>query len=268
MKKIAAIQMCSSHSVDENLQTAATLIAEAAKHGAKLIVLPEMFAIIGVDDIDKVAVKESFGQGKIQTFLAEQAKKNQVWLVGGTIPIACNDEKKVRAASLVFNDAGICVARYDKIHLFDVTLSAAETYKESDTIEPGNEIVVVDTPVGKLGLAVCFDLRFPELFRGLFKKGAEIIALPSAFTVPTGEAHFELLTRARAVENFCYVIAACQGGTHANGRKTYGHAIIVEPWGSVIAKKTGVDTGIIYAMVDSKKIDDARMAIPIDYADH
>jgi nitrilase len=222
-----------------------------------------MFAMMGQKPIDKVAVKEKMGQGVIQDFLAEQAKINEIWIVGGTIPIACENENKVRAASLVFDNNGKCIARYDKIHLFDVVLSEKEIYKESDTTEPGNELVVVDTPFGKLGLAVCYDVRFPELFRCLFNKGAEIIALPSAFTVPTGEAHWELLARSRAVDNFSYVIGACQGGTHSSGRKTFGNSIIVEPWGTVAAKKEGVSPGIIYTNIDLQKIYDARNSIPI-----
>lgn len=263
MEKIAAIQMCSSHLVDENLTTAANLISEAAKNQAKLIVLPEMFAIMGQGAEDKVTVKETFGYGKIQSFLSEQAKKHSVWIVGGTIPIACKDETKVRAACLVFNNTGDCLARYDKIHLFDVALSNQEVYKESDTTEAGDELVVIDTPFGKLGLAVCYDVRFPELFRSLFNRGAEIIALPSAFTVKTGEAHWELLARSRAVENFCYLIGACQGGSHSNGRKTYGNSMIVEPWGNIIAKNEGIDTGIIYATIDLAKVHEARRSIPI-----
>lgn len=263
MTKVAAIQMCSSHMVDDNLQVAAKLITEAATNGAQLVVLPEMFAVMGMTNNDKITEKEIFENGKIQTFLSDQAKKHGIWIVGGTIPIACENNHKVRAASLVFNDQGHCVARYDKIHLFDVTLSDKETYKESDTIEPGKEIVVVDTPFGKLGLAVCYDVRFPELFRCLFNKGAEIIALPSAFTVPTGEAHWELLARSRAVENFCYVIGACQGGVHSNGRKTYGHSIIVEPWGKVVAKQDGVKSGVIYSTIDFKHLRDVRQSIPI-----
>ena len=263
MIKIAAIQMCSSHIVDKNLLTAANLIEEAAKNDAKLIVLPEMFAIMGLASTDKITEKEPLGKGKIQAFLSDQAKKNRTWIVGGTIPIECEDKKKIRAASLVFDDKGNIVARYDKIHLFDVTLSEKETYRESDTTEPGDELVVVDTPFGKLGLAVCYDVRFPELFRCLFNKGAEIIALPSAFTVSTGEAHWALLARSRAIENFCYVIGACQGGAHSSDRKTYGNSIIVEPWGSVISKKEGVESGILYANVDLKKVHEARKSIPI-----
>lgn len=263
LTKIAAIQMCSSHIVDENLKIAEKLVVEAAKNNAKLIVLPEMFAIMGLAASDKVSVKETFGSGKIQSFLSEQSKKNDVWIVGGTIPIACDNESKIRAASLIFDNKGQFINRYDKIHLFDVTLSEKEAYKESDSTQHGNEPVVINTPFGKLGLAVCYDVRFPELFRALFNKGAEIIALPSAFTVPTGEAHWELLARSRAVDNFCYLIGACQGGVHSNGRKTYGNSLIVEPWGNIIAKKSGIDAGIIYADIDIQKVHDARKSIPI-----
>lgn len=260
---VAAIQMCSSHDVDANLVVAGRLISEAASRRAKLIVLPEMFAIIGNAASDKVDVKEVFGHGKIQAFLSQQAREHGVWIVGGTIPLACDEEDKIRAACLVYDDQGKVVGRYDKIHLFDITLSSTETYKESATTQPGDKIVVIDTPFGKLGLAVCYDVRFPELFRCLFNQGAEIIALPSAFTVPTGEAHWELLSRARAVDNFSYLIGACQGGTHTNGRKTYGNALIVNPWGNVIAKQEGVNEGIIYATIDLDEVHKARNAIPI-----
>ncbi len=263
MSKVAAIQMCSSYDIDENLKTAAHWIDEAAQQGAKLIVLPENFAIMGKNELDKLAMKEPFGHGKIQSFLSEQAKKQGVWLVGGTIPMACEEENRVKAASLLFDDTGRCVARYDKMHLFDVTISDHESYKESATISPGNQMVVVDTPMGKLGLVVCYDIRFPELFRCLFNQGAEIFAIPAAFTVKTGAAHWEVLARSRAIENFCYVIGAGQGGVHANGRKTYGHSLIVEPWGKVVAEKPGTDSGVIYAAVDLEHLREVRNSIPV-----
>ena len=262
MPKVAAIQMCSSHLVKENLAMAENLISKAVKNQAKLIVLPEMFAIMGSKPTDKVSLKEQLGNGIIQTFLSEQSKKNRIWIVGGTIPIACKDENKVRAASLVYDDFGKVVARYDKIHLFDVSVSPTEIYKESDTTEPGNNIVVIQTPVGKLGLAVCYDVRFPELFRNLANSGAEIFTLPSAFTVKTGESHWELLARSRAVENFSYVIGACQGGTHSSGRSTYGHSVIVDPWGTVISKPDA-SPGIIYSTIDLKKLYEIRKSVPI-----
>lgn len=263
MTKVAAIQMNSSSIVDFNLLSAESFIKEAAQQDAKLIVLPEMFAIMGNIASDKVDEKEQFRDGKIQTFLSQQAKNHGVWIIGGTIPIASDHDNKIKAASIVFDDQGHIVARYDKIHLFDVQLSDEEIYKESDTTEAGQKIVTVDSPFGTLGLAVCYDIRFPELFRYLFNQGMEILSLPSAFTVPTGTAHWEVLVRSTAIENFCYVIAACQGGTHTNGRKTYGHSLIVSPWGEILAEKKDVTPGVIYADIDLKKIHEARRAIPI-----
>lgn len=263
MSLVAAIQMCSSHLIDDNLKIAQQLINEAALQGAKLIVLPENVAIMGLTENDKIHVKEEFGTGKIQKFFSEQAKKNHVWIVAGTIPIACDDEKKVRAASLVFNEEGRCVARYDKIHLFDVKVSETEIYKESNFIQPGNQIVTVQTPFGKLGLSVCYDLRFPELFRCLMRAGAEIFVLPSAFTVKTGTAHWEILARSRAIENGCYLIGADQGGIHSNHRATYGHSLIVDPWGTVVAQKPDATSGIIYASIDLPKLYAVRQSLPM-----
>ncbi len=242
MSKVAAIQMCSSYDVDSNLALASQLIGEAAENGAHFVVLPEMFAIMGKNAIDKVLVKEHIGEGKIQSFLSNEAKKNGLWIIGGTIPITCENPKKIRAASLAFNEKGETVARYDKIHLFDVTLSENEIYKESDTTEPGSDVIVINTPIGKLGLAVCYDVRFPDLFRNLVNKGAEIITLPSAFTVKTGKAHWELLARSKAVENFCY--------------------IIVDPWGDILAIKEDNSPGIIYANIDLEYLKKVRASIP------
>lgn len=264
MTKVAAIQLCSSHRVDENLTTAARLIQHAAEQGAKLIVLPEMFAVMGLNPNDKVIVKETFGEGKIQNFLCEQAKKHAVWIVGGTIPIVCDEPEKVRAVSLLVNDEGRVVARYDKIHLFDVVLSPSETYRESDTTQPGDSVIVVDSPFGKIGMSVCYDVRFPELYRAMFNQGAEIFVIPSAFTMKTGEAHWELLARARAVEDFCYVIGACQGGTHSSGRKTYGHSLIINPWGTVIARNTDEEPGVIFAEINLDSLHEIRKAIPVE----
>ena len=168
----------------------------------------------------------------------------------------------MRAACLVYDDQGNLIARYDKIHLFDVTLSDNDVYNESDTTEAGDEVVVVKTPFGNIGLAVCYDVRFPELFRCLLKNGAEIMVLPSAFTVKTGEAHWEILTRARAIENFCYVVGACQGGMHANGKATFGNSLIIDPWGTIVAKKEGCESGIIYSTIDLEKVYSARKSIP------
>lgn len=251
---VAAIQMCSSHLIDDNINIAKQLISKAASNNAKLVVLPEMFAIMGLNPKDKILAKEKFGFGKIQDFLSEQSRKNKIWIVGGTIPIESENNEKVRASSLIFNEEGSFVARYDKIHLFDMLVSEKEAYKESDTTEPGSELIVVDTPVGRLGLGICYDIRFPEMFRDLYSKKVEIIAIPSAFTVTTGKAHWEILAKSRAVENFCYVIGSCQGGTHSSGRKTYGNSIIIAPWGNIVAKKKGVGAGVIYAGIDLGKV--------------
>ncbi len=263
MKKVAAIQMCSSENVDENLHVVARLIKEAASHGAELAVLPEMFPIMGKRTTDIMDVKEQYGSGKIQTFLSKLAAQCNIWIVGGTMPISCKDSHKVRAACIVYDNKGNQVARYDKIHLFDVVISETESYRESDTIEAGDKIVVVDTPIGKLGLGICYDIRFPDLFTQLLNQGAEVIAIPAAFTLKTGKAHWKLLARSRAVENFCYVVGACQGGTHANGRQTYGHSLIVEPWGRVIEEITEPKDAIVYADIDLKKLYKIRESIPI-----
>jgi len=263
MKKIAAIQLSSTDNVDENLQTTAKLIRKAADNGAQLIVLPEMFAIMGKHAADKVSVSEKYGDGKIQSFLSDCAKKYNTWIVGGTIPIACENKTKVRAACIVYNDNGNAVARYDKIHLFDATLSETESYLESDTTEPGNSIVLVDTPCGKLGLAVCYDIRFPTLFTELMNRGAEIIAIPAAFTVKTGEAHWKLLARARAVDTFSYIIGAAQSGTHANSRQTYGHTLIVDPWGTVCSEIIELGNAIAYAVIDLNTLREIRKSIPV-----
>lgn len=247
--RIAAIQMCSSHCVQDNLAVAAHAIAQAATVGANLVVLPEMFAIMGRNSREKLLAKETFGHGKIQDFLADQAQKHGLWIVGGTIPLATDEEHKIRAASLMFDDKGSLVARYDKIHMFDVTLSNEESYKESDVTQPGDTLVVVDTPVGRVGMGVCFDIRFPEMFRALSDKKMQIIALPTAFTVTTGKAHWELLARTRALENTCYLVGACQGGEHSGGRKTYGHSLIIDPWGRVIATQQDTAYGVITAEI-------------------
>ena len=229
--RVAAIQMASGPNVTGNLDEAGRLIADAAKQGARLVVLPEFFAIMGMAEGDKVKVREPSGEGQIQQFLSDTAKKHRIWLVGGSIPLAANAPEKVLNSCLVFDDQGERVARYDKIHLFNLELGN-ERYDEARTIEPGNQVVVVDSPFGRIGLAVCYDLRFPELFRAM--QGVNIIVLPAAFTETTGKMHREVLVRARAVENLCYVIASAQGGYHVNGRETYGHSMVVDPWGRVL----------------------------------
>lgn len=263
MSLIAAIQMASGPKVDANLIEAGRLIGEAAAKGAKMVVLPENFAIMGMSEKDKVKVREKDGEGPIQAFLHEQAVKHGIWIVGGTIPLEASVPDKIRAACLVLNDQGERVARYDKLHLFDVSLvESDETYHESQTIEHGDGIApVVDTPYGKLGLAVCYDLRFPEMFRYMAREGAQIITLPSAFTDITGKAHWEVLVRARAIENLVYVVAPGQGGYHANGRQTYGDSMIVDPWGRVM-DRLPKGSGVVLADVDTQQVDSVRTTFP------
>ena len=263
MSKCAAIQMASSPNVGANLLEADKLICVAAKAGAKLIVLPENFALMGESEFDKVKIREQDGSGQIQDFLSNVAIKYGVWIVGGTLPLVAEDDNKIRAACLVYNDKGERVARYDKVHLFDVSVpDTDEEYRESDTIEPGDSELVIDSPFGKLGISVCYDLRFPEFFRRMVRQGAEILIIPSAFTAETGAAHWELLLRARAVENLCYVIAPNQGGFHLNGRKTYGHSMIVDPWGGILdCYKTG--GGFVIADIDRERLEKVRSAFPV-----
>jgi nitrilase len=229
--------MATSPNVSANLLEAERLISEAVEGGAGLVVLPENFAFMGEHDREMVTLSEEPYDGPLQNFLSQMAKRYAIWLVGGTIPLRASRGGKVRAACLVFDDQGNQVARYDKIHLFDVHLvETDERYVESSTIEPGSEPVVVDTPFGRLGVTICYDLRFPELYRRLLEKGAEIFVAPSAFTAITGKAHWEILVRARAIENLAFVVAAAQGGYHVNGRETHGHSMIVDPWGTVLAQ--------------------------------
>lgn len=262
MSKAAAIQMASGPNVQANLDEAEKLINTAVQQDAGLIVLPENFAIMGMSDMDKVGVAEQPGDGLIQGFLSEQAAKHGIWLVGGTIPIQSKEIGKVYAACLLYNDSGEMVARYDKIHLFDVTLEANnESYTESETITAGDEVVVTDTPFGRLGLAVCYDLRFPELFRAMADVGMELCALPSAFTSLTGNAHWEPLLRARAIENLSFMVAAGQGGYHVNGRETHGDSMIVDPWG-VVLNRLPHGTGVVVSEIDLAKLERTRKSFP------
>ncbi|MCG2633729.1 MAG: carbon-nitrogen hydrolase family protein [Gammaproteobacteria bacterium] len=262
LPRLAAVQMTSGPEVSANLAVAAELIGIAAGQGAKLVVLPENFAFFGARERDKLAVAETEGVGPIQTFLADQAGHHGIWLVGGTLPMAARDGR-IRAASLLFGPDGQQTARYDKIHLFDVALDGGEQYRESRHIEPGDEVVVADTALGLglVGMAVCYDLRFPELFRQMVARGARIMVLPSAFTAASGAAHWHLLLRARAVENLCYVVAPDQVGRHANGRDTYGHSLIVDPWGAVLAECSG-GPGIVTADFDSDQLAARRRRFP------
>jgi len=263
MLLMAAIQMVSEPDIAANLATAADLLAEAAGRGAQLAVLPENFAQMGRRETDKLALQETPGAGPIQDFLAEQAVRHRLWLVGGTIPLrTAGDDQRVRAACLLFDDHGRQVARYDKVHLFDVqVVGSRERYAESATIEPGDRYVVADTPWGRLGLAVCYDLRFPEQFRAMVDHGMEILALPAAFTASTGAAHWETLLRARAIENQCYVIAAAQGGRHANGRETFGDSVIIDPWG-LIVDRLAWGPGMALARMDRPFLENIRRQFP------
>lgn len=262
--RIAAVQMVSGHEVDANLADADRLIGEAAADGAQLVALPEYFPVIA-DEMAKVRLRERdalLGEpGPIQIFLAEAAKRHGVWLVGGTLPLEAGVPDKVRNSTLVFDPAGNRVARYDKIHLFGFE-QGTERYNESRTIEPGVEVVSFDAPCGKVGLSVCYDLRFPELYRALAGQGdLTLIVVPAAFTEPTGEAHWELLLRARAVENQCYLLAAAQGGEHANGRRTWGDSMIIDPWGTVLARKPK-GPGVVIADMDLERMHDIRTRLP------
>lgn len=256
--KVAAIQMASGPNVAGNLSEARRLIARAAEQGASLVVLPEFFAIMGMNEQDKIAVREQQGTGPIQQFLSESAKKHGIWLIGGSIPLASESPDKVLNSCLVYDDQGNRVARYDKIHLFSLSLGN-ETYDEAKTIEPGNRIVVVDTPFGRIGLAICYDLRFPELFRAM--KDIDIISLPAAFTETTGKMHWEVLVRARAIENLAYVIASAQGGYHVNGRETHGNSMIVDPWGRVLDRLPR-GSGIVIAEINRSYQASLRSSLP------
>ncbi len=254
--------MASGPNVKANLAEAEKLIKIAVQQEAELVVLPENFAIMGTAETDKVKIAEEFGSGLLQEFLKTQAIKFNIWLVGGTIPLRSEEQGKIMAACLLFNPQGELVARYDKIHLFDVTIEGSnESYTESETITPGDSIIVVDTPFGKLGLAICYDLRFPELFRAMVEQGMEICALPSAFTSLTGKVHWESLLRARAIENLAFLIAADQGGYHVGGRETHGDSMIVDPWGLVL-NRLPQGTGVVVADLDIAKLEHTRKVFP------
>jgi nitrilase len=259
---VAALQMTSSADVADNLATADRLLGEAAAQGARIAVLPENFAFMGRNDADKLRVAEADGSGPIQQALASAAQRHGLWVVAGTVPLTVPGEPRVAAACLVFDAEGRRVARYDKIHLFDVDLPGRnEAYRESANVAPGADPVVLDTPVGRLGLAICYDVRFPELFRTMSAAGAEWFVLPSAFTVPTGRAHWEVLLRARAIENLAFLVAAAQSGFHASGRETHGDSLIVDYWGTVLARLPR-GTGVVTAQFDRPGQAAARANFP------
>ena len=263
MSKVAAIQMASGPNVKANLAEAEKLIKIAVQQEAELVVLPENFAIMGMAETDKVKIAEDLGSGLLQDFLKAQAIKNNIWLVGGTIPLRSEEAGKAYASCLLINPQGEQVGRYDKIHLFDVTIEASnESYTESETVSAGKDIVVVDTPFGRLGLAVCYDLRFPELFRAMVEQKMEICALPSAFTSLTGRVHWESLLRSRAIENLTFMVAADQGGYHVGGRETHGDSMIVDPWGQVL-NRLPHGTGVVVADIDIGKLEHTRKMFPV-----
>lgn len=258
MKKLAAIQMSSGPNIQANLDDASKLLAQAASQGAELIVLPENFSQMPKDDEERVANAEIMGEGKVQEFLSAQAIKNNCWIVGGTLPIKSDEKGKAYSSSLLYNNKGVQIARYDKIHLFDVIIEESnEIYNESLTTAAGDEIVVVDTPLGRLGLSVCYDLRFPELYRTMIDQGMEICAIPSAFTAVTGQSHWKTLIRARAIENQCYVVASAQGGYHISNRQTYGHSMVVSPWGNVLGS-VGTGPGVVITEMDRSVLETTR----------
>jgi nitrilase len=257
--KVAAIQMVSAPDVETNISSAERLIAEAAAAGARLAALPENFYIIGRHERDKVKVREPDGKGPIQQFLADAARRHKLWIVGGTAPIETGKQDRILSACLVFDDSGKRVARYDKMHLFRFDGGGDERYDESRTLEPGSRAVALGSPFGRLALSVCYDVRFPELYRGLGE--FDVMFVPSAFTVPTGRDHWEVLLRARAIENQAYVIAPAQGGLHGSGRRTYGHTMIVDPWGAVLAVRPEGE-GVILADIDLDKLREVRASLP------
>lgn len=260
MARAALVQMVSSADVADNLHQVEQLMFQARDAQADLVLLPENFAFMGLHDTDKLHIGEVYGQGSIQHKISQLAKLLGLWVIAGTIPLKSTGSK-VRASCLVFDEQGKCAARYDKIHLFDVHVSSDESYQESSSIESGEDLVLIDTPIGKIGLTICYDLRFPELYQQLMFQGAQLFTIPSAFTAATGIAHWEVLLRARAIENLCYVLAANQGGIHENGRTTYGHSMIVDSWGNVLShKKTG--SGIVIADIDLKSQQQLRQKFP------
>lgn len=259
----AALQMVSVDAVAENLAAADALIERAAGDGARLVVLPENFAFMGREERAALGVAEADGHGPIQDFLADRALRWGITLVGGSVPLAAVEPDRVRSALLVYGPDGRRIARYDKRHLFDVSLPNGEGYRESATFAPGHDVVVAETPAGMLGLSICYDLRFPEHYRRLVEAGAQILLAPAAFTATTGAAHWAILTRARAVENLCFMIAPDQGGRHPNGRATHGESMLIDPWGSVLATcPVGGGTGVAMAALDFARLREIRERLP------
>lgn len=268
MSRVAAIQMTSGNLVEENLREIKRLIHAAVDQGAELVVLPENFALLSTAKLRQAGLLEVAQSGPIRSFVAALAKDYSVWIVAGSIPLAARPDgtaisDRVRSACIVYDDQGNERARYDKIHLFDVDVADEfGSYRESDSIEPGDQVQLLDTPFGRLGLSICYDLRFPELFRLLLERGAEIITVPAAFTAVTGAAHWEVLLRARAIENLSYIIGANQTGRHSATRVSYGHTMIIDPWGRVLAGREGGE-GVVIAEIELSYLRKVRHEMPV-----
>lgn len=256
--RVAALQMVSTPRVEENLRAAARLIDEAVLQGAELLALPEYFAIMGMRDDDKVKLREIDGHGPIQDFLAASARAHGIWLIGGSLPLCSEHPDKVLNSSLVYDPQGQRVARYDKIHLFGFR-QGIESYDERATIEAGRQPVSFSIPFGRVGLSICYDLRFPELYRAFGV--TELLVIPAAFTETTGRAHWEILLRARAIENQCYVLAVAQGGRHENGRETHGNSMLIDPWGNILDRKLK-GPGIVIADLERARLAEVRTSLP------
>jgi nitrilase len=256
--RVAAIQMASGPNVPANLSEAEQLIELAVDAGARLVVLPEFFCLMAMKNADVVKAREADGHGPIQNFLSRMAKKHKIWLIGGSVPLEASVANKVRNSCLVYDERGKRIARYDKIHLFGLDLGN-EHYQESELIEPGDRVVVVNSPFGRIGLSICYDLRFPELYRSM--PDVDLIVVPSAFTATTGRAHFETLARARAIENLAYVVAPAQGGYHLSGRETHGDSMIVDPWG-VVLDRLPRGSGVVIANLNPAYKASLRTSLP------
>lgn len=258
MTKVAAIQMISGAHLAANFERAKVLLNDAKAQGASLILLPEYWPLMGMRDTDKITIAEQDGQGTIQDFMAQQARSLGVWLIGGTLPLVSSESNKVLNTTLVYNPQGERVARYDKIHLFGFT-KGDESYEESKTISPGHSVSTIEAEFGRVGLSVCYDLRFPEMYRAM--GACALIVVPAAFTYTTGQAHWEILLRARAIENQCYVLASAQGGKHENGRHTWGHSMLIDPWGKIIAVLPEGE-GVICGDIDLAMLTTTRESLP------
>ncbi|MEH6470886.1 MAG: carbon-nitrogen hydrolase family protein [Halopseudomonas sp.] len=263
MNRVAVIQLVSGSDWQHNLERAGYWIAQAAAGGAKLVVLPENFAVFNTSELVERGQQEVDATGPIRQFISQLARKHQLWIVAGSLPVVSDDGRRVRAACFVVDDQGVEQARYDKIHLFDVDVADSQgSYRESDQIEPGSQLVLLETPVGRLGLSICYDLRFPELYQKLVEQGAQLISVPAAFTQTTGAAHWEVLLRARAIETQCYVLAANQGGVHSSRRETFGHSMVVDPWGELLGCQEKGE-GMLMAEIDLEKLNQRRQQMPI-----